>query len=162
MADNYLEKRMEEYRNGGSCSVVRRHKMPRKKNVWVKGCNCVAHLDIVRLLCNGGHQVYVTGAADYLKDDLKRTLAKTDIIPDLKYDSVIVNDGDITDTDSRIIFTVLAEKENLRDMGPYIIATSVNTIIYPLSEDGARLAKMVRFLVDPDEEVMTSQIIRVL
>ncbi len=162
MADNYLEKRMDDYRNGGSGIVVRKHKMPKKKVVLVKGCSCEAHVDVIRMLCNGGHLVYVSDVSEEKSLDVAKTLARLEISPSLIFDSVVVNNGDDVDFNARIVMTQCMSDDRLIDMNCHSNAVSFNVVKYPSVEDGLRLAKVVRFLVDSEEEIMDRQVIETL
>ncbi|MCQ2202541.1 MAG: hypothetical protein MJZ27_10720 [Bacteroidales bacterium] len=164
MADNYLEKRMDDYRNSGSGVVVRKHKMPKKKRVLVFGCRYKAHIDLVRSLCNGGHQIDICEVDADLVGDVRRTLAKVVDVPGGEYDVVVICDGDLKSFDfaDRVVVVCYAKEDGRQVDWDGEEGKNVNTILFADKEDGVKMSKMVRLLVDSDEDLMNRQVIEML
>lgn len=164
MADNYLEKRMDEYRNGGTGNTIRKHKMPKKKTILVIGVTCNAHIDILKSLCNGGHTVFYSNVDTTLADDCKRTLARQVDQSIIDFDVIINNTGDeIPYTNSRLILSRHVSEENNMPKNTDISKfSSVNTIVYPDKNNGGNAARVIRFLTDADTDIMNNQRIVVL
>ncbi len=164
MADNYLEKRMDEYRNGGPGKTIRKHKMPKKRNILVIGITCNAHIDILKSLCNGGHTVYYSEIDASLTDHCERTLARQADQAISNYDVIIDNIGkEIEYTNSRLIICRHISEENYLPMNTDISQfSSSNTVVFPDKDNGANAARVVRFLIDADSDIMDKQRIAVL
>ncbi|MDO4462553.1 MAG: hypothetical protein Q4C30_08685 [Bacteroidia bacterium] len=162
MADNYLEKRMDEHRNGGSAVVVRRHKMPKKRCVLVCGCSCGAHVEVVKSLCNGGHSVYIKDVAEVLVGDVRKTLARFEIPIGLEFDAIVVNNSEACCDSSRVILTQVAEEAGEVDMTLYANVQNFNILLYPRDSDGIGLGKFIRFIIDSDVDVMNRQVVKLL
>lgn len=164
MADNYLEKRMDDYRNSGSGVVVRKHKMPKKKRVLVFGCRYKAHIDLVRSLCNGGHQIDVCATDEALLEDVRRTLARVVGAVDGEYDVVVICSEGFKDYESagKVVILGFAPEESRQVDWGRVGDKNANAILFADKEDGVRMSKMVRLLVDSEEDLMNRQVIEML
>lgn len=164
MADNFLEKRMDEHRNGGTGVVIRKHKMPKRKRVLLLGCQYKAHLDLIRSLCNGGHQIELYGADAALNEDVRRTLARVVDCIEESYDVVVLCENwnlDIASSGRLVLVGLSSDKSREVDFDRFV-NTNVNAVLFVNKDDGVRLSKMVRLLVDSDEDLMNKQVIEML
>ncbi|MCF0191700.1 MAG: hypothetical protein HUJ96_10620 [Marinilabiliaceae bacterium] len=139
MADNYLERRMEEHSMSGMNNSRRKNQRKiHPRRVMVVMDSSPAYEAIIRALRNGGH--LIVGADEVMID-------------------VVISDKELYEAPRVIIVRDKAsgpagesEREDI----------CRNTILYPTTTgDFTPLVRMIRFLVDNEEIIMKNQTIEV-